>query len=126
MYPYWGSSMLLLPERKFTSSISPFQKAVQKGMINSLTNMFYMVGQLFMIYDLFMRLSYHNGSLEVLKICTMLHLFKGKGLKAYDKDNYRGFALFPAMTLKIFEMILLKRLEDFARIKSYFCLFSLG
>ena len=35
----------------------------------------------------------------------MLPLFKGKGLKAYDKDNYRGIAMFTVIT-KIFQMIL--------------------
>ena len=49
----------------------------------------------------------------------MLPLFKGKGMNAYDKDNYRGNTMFPVIT-KIFEMILLKGLEDFARSKSYF------
>ena len=51
----------------------------------------------------------------------MLPLFKGKDLKAYDKDNY----MFPVIT-KIFEMILLKRLEDFAKSKSYFSPFQFG
>ena len=55
----------------------------------------------------------------------MLPLFKGKGLKAYDKDNYRGIAMFPVIT-KIFEMILLKRLEDLARSKSYFSPLQFG
>ena len=33
--------------------------------------------------------------------------------------------MFPMIT-KIFEMILLKKLEDFAMSKSYLCLFNLG
>ena len=49
----------------------------------------------------------------------MLPLFKGKGLKAYDKDICGGIAMFPVIT-KIYEMIVLKRLEDFAISKSYF------
>ena len=61
----------------------------------------------------------------MLKICMMLLLFKGKGLKAYNKDNYRGIAMFPVIT-KIFEMILLKRLEDFARSISYFSPLQFG
>ena len=77
------------------------------------------------IYDLFLRFFYDNGSPEMLKICMMLPLFKGKGLKAYDKDNYRGIAMFPVIT-KIFEMILLKRLEDLARSESYFSLLQFG
>ena len=55
----------------------------------------------------------------------MLPLFQGKGLKAYDKDNYRGIAMFPVIT-KVFEMILLKRLEDFAMSKSYFWSLQFG
>ena len=54
-----------------------------------------------MIYHLFLRFFYDNGSPEMLKICMMLPLFKGKGLKAYDKDSYRGIAMFPVIT-KIF------------------------
>ena len=55
----------------------------------------------------------------MLKICLMLPLFKGKDLKAYDKDNYRRIAMFSVMT-KIFEMISLKKLEDFGGSKSHF------
>ena len=55
----------------------------------------------------------------MLKICMILPLFKGKGLKTYDKDNYRGIAMFPVIT-KNFEMILLKKIEDFAMSKRYF------
>ena len=35
-----------------------------------------------MIYDLFLRFFYDNSSAEMLKICMMLPLLKGKGLKA--------------------------------------------
>ena len=44
---------------------------------------------------------------------VILPLFKGKGAKANNKDNYRGITLFPTLC-KIFEMVLLKRLENFA------------
>ena len=44
---------------------------------------------------------------------AILPLFKGKGAKANDKDNYRGITLFPTLC-KMFEMVLLKRLENFA------------
>ena len=43
----------------------------------------------------------------------VLLLFKGKGLKASEKDNYRGITLFPVV-IKVFEMVILKRLEKFA------------
>ena len=36
----------------------------------------------------------------------VLPLFKGKGLKASDKDSYRGITLFPVF-LKVFEMVIL-------------------
>ena len=73
----------------------------------------------------------------------MLPLFKVKGFKAYDKDNYKVdviylfmlcylfiylcyfIAMFPVIT-KIFEMILLKRFEDFAMNKSYFSPLQFG
>ena len=44
---------------------------------------------------------------------VILPLFKGKGAKANNKDNYRGITLFPTLC-KVFEMVLLKRLENFA------------
>ena len=39
----------------------------------------------------------------------ILPLFKGKGAKANNKDNYRGITLFPSLC-KIYEMVLLNRL----------------
>ena len=54
----------------------------------------------------------------------VLPLFKGKGQKASEKDNYRGITLFPVI-LKVFEMIFLNRLEKFAKIKVIFPNFSL-
>ena len=44
---------------------------------------------------------------------VILPLFKCNGAKANNKDNYRGITLFPILC-KIFEMVLLKRLEKFA------------
>ena len=41
------------------------------------------------------------------------------------KNDSRGIAMFPVIT-KIFEMILLQRLEDFARSKSYFLPLQFG
>ena len=48
-----------------------------------------------------------------LKTGLILPLFKGKGAKANNKDNYRGITLFTTLS-KIYEMILLNRLEKFA------------
>ena len=44
---------------------------------------------------------------------VILSLFKGKGAKANNKDNYRGITLFPTLC-KIYEMVLLNRLENYA------------
>ena len=38
---------------------------------------------------------------------VILPLFKGKGAKANNKDNYKGITLFPTLC-KIYEMVLLK------------------
>ena len=46
-------------------------------------------------------------------------LFKGKSAKANNKDNYRGITLFPTLR-KIYEMILLNRLEKIAAHNEYF------
>ena len=52
-------------------------------------------------------------------------LFKGKGLKASEKDNYRGITLFPVI-LEVFEMIIPNRLEKFAKDKGYFSHLQFG
>ena len=55
----------------------------------------------------------------------ILPLFKGKGLKACDKDNYRGITMFTVI-IKVFEVILLRRLENFAKEKGYFSHLQFG
>ena len=58
---------------------------------------------------------YANGSVcESLKTGVILPLFKGKGAKANNKDNCRGITLFPTLC-KIYEMVLLSRLENYAK-----------
>ena len=59
-----------------------------------------------------------------LKTGIILPLFKGKGVKANVKNNYRGITLFPKFC-NIYEMILLNRLEKFAVDKSYFSQLSI-
>ena len=49
----------------------------------------------------------------------VLSLFKGKCLKASERGNYRGITLF-LVVLKVFEMVILKHLEKFAKDKNYF------
>ena len=63
--------------------------------------------------------------LENLKTGVILPLFKGKGAKANNKDNYRGIKLFPTLS-KIYEMILLGRLEVCAKQKGYFSEMQFG
>ena len=60
-----------------------------------------------------------------LKSETILPLFKGKGAKANNKDNYRGITLFPAYC-KIYEMILLNRLDNFEAHKGFFSEMQFG
>ena len=55
---------------------------------------------------------------ENLKSGVILPLFKGKGAKAKNKDNHRGITMFPTLC-KVYEMILLNRLEDFAKQKGF-------
>ena len=56
---------------------------------------------------------------ESLKTGAILSLFKGKGAKANNKDNYRGTVLFPTLC-KIYEMVLLNRLENYVSQKGLF------
>ena len=77
---------------------------------------------LFCLYRVF----FESGSLcQILKIGIILPLFKGKGAKANIKDNYRGITLFPTIS-KIYEMILVNRLEKFASQKGYFSQMQFG
>ena len=56
---------------------------------------------------------------KFLNTGIILPLFKGKGAKANNKDNCGGITLFPTLC-KIYEMILLNRLEKFAADNEYF------
>ena len=63
---------------------------------------------------------FHNFSAcDSLKTSVILPLFKGKGTKANNKDNYRGITLFPTLC-KIYEMVLLNGLESYTEQKNYF------
>ena len=58
---------------------------------------------------------FENGNMSCNSLIGMvLLLFNGKGLKAFKKDNYRGITPFHVI-LKVFEMIILNRLEKFAK-----------
>ena len=54
-----------------------------------------------------------------LKVGVILPLFKGKGAKANNKDNYRGIPLFPTLC-KIYEMILFNRLKKYTEQIGFF------
>ena len=54
-----------------------------------------------------------------LKIQLLLPVFKGKKLKASNKDNYRGITLF-SVFCKVFELLLLDHLESIAQEQNYF------
>ena len=69
---------------------------------------------------------FESGSVcQILKTGIILPLFKRKGAKANNKDNYRGITLFPTIS-KISEMILVHRLEQFASQKGYFSQMQFG
>ena len=71
---------------------------------------------LFQLYQTF----FNNFSVcDSLLTGVILPLFKGKDAKANDKDNYRGITLFPTLC-KIYEMVLLNRLEKFAEQQGLF------
>ena len=59
------------------------------------------------------------GVRTVSETALILSLFKGKGLKAYLKDNYRGITMLPTLR-KIYETILLKRIEKLASERNFF------
>ena len=60
-----------------------------------------------------------------LKTGVILPLFKGKGAKMNNKDNYRGVTMFPILC-KVYEMILLNRSEAFAKQRGSFLKCSLA
>ena len=62
------------------------------------------------LFELYTEFFDRSSVCESLKVGTILPLFKGKGVKANNKDNYRGITLFPTLC-KIYEMVLLNRLE---------------
>ena len=78
-----------------------------------------------LFHDLYQVFLDKSSVCKTLKIGLVLPLFKGKGAKANNKDNYRGITLFPALC-KIYEMIILNRLEKFASQAGYFSEMQFG
>ena len=72
-------------------------------------------------FQLYQQLFENFSVSKFLKMGIMLPLFKvfkGKRAKANNKDNYRGIMLLPTLC-KIYEMILLNRLEKFPADNEY-------
>ena len=60
-----------------------------------------------------------------LKTGIILQLFKEKGVKADNRDNYRGITMFPTLT-KIYEMVMPDRLEKSAGENAHFSNLQFG
>ena len=78
-----------------------------------------------LLFELYQSFFQTFSAPKSLKTEIILPLFKGKGIKANDKNNYRDITLFPTLC-KIYEMILLNRLEKFAVDKGYFSQLQFG
>ena len=78
-----------------------------------------------LMFELYREFFEQSSASKSLKTGLILPLFKGKGAKANNKDNYRGITLFP-MLCKIYEMILLNRVETYATEKGYFSKLQFG
>ena len=75
--------------------------------------------------DLFVSMYSTRNVPSSLKIQLLLPIFKGKKLKASNKDNYRGITLF-SVFCKVFELLLLDHIECIAQEQNYFQTYSLA
>ena len=78
-----------------------------------------------LLFHLYQQFFENFSAIKFLKTGVTLPLFKGKGAKANNKGNYRGITLFPTLC-KIYEMILLNRLEKFAADNEHFSELQFG
>ena len=78
-----------------------------------------------MLHQLFQNSFEKFSACDDLKVGVILPLFKGKGAKANNKENYRGISLFPTLC-KVYEMILLNRLEKYAAQIGFFSEMQFG
>ena len=76
------------------------------------------------LFQLYQALFLNYSVSADLKTGIILPLFKGKGAKANNKDNYRGITMFSTLT-KIYEMVLLDRLENLRARMSIFRTYNL-
>ena len=77
------------------------------------------------MFELYNEFFDRSSVCESLKVGTILLLFKGKGVKANNKDNYRGITLFHTLC-KIYEMVLLNRLEKYAVRRGFYSNMQFG
>ena len=74
---------------------------------------------------LYFRMFYLTEVPQSLEFELLLPLFKGKGTEPSNKDNYRGIAMF-SVFCKVFELLILRRLEAIAKEKGYFSHLQFG
>ena len=79
----------------------------------------------FYLFKLYERYFSECRMCSTIKSGQFLPLFKGKGTKASNKDNYRGITIFPTLC-KVYELILLRRLKPFANENKFFCHLQFG
>ena len=77
------------------------------------------------LYKSYRQMFEFSAAVAESPVDMVLPLFKGKCLKASEKDNYRGITLFSDV-LKVFEMVIFKRLEKFAKDKNHFSHLQFG
>ena len=78
-----------------------------------------------LMFEIYREFFEKSSASKSLKTGLILPLLKGKGAKANNKDNFCGITLFPTLC-KIYEMILLNRLETYATEKGYFSELQFG
>ena len=79
----------------------------------------------FYLFRLYERYFSECRTCSSIKSGQILPLFKAKGTKANNKDNYRGITIFPTFC-KVYELILLRRLERFANENNFFSHLQFG
>ena len=77
------------------------------------------------MFELYNEFFDRSSVCKSLKVGTILPLFKGKRVKANNKDNYRGVTLFRTLC-KIYEVVLLNRLEKYAEHREFLSKMQFG
>ena len=79
----------------------------------------------FYFFKLYERYFSEYRTCNSIKSGQILPLFKGKGTNGNDKDNNRGITIFPTLC-KVYELILLQRLERLANENNLVSLLQFG